>query len=54
MSTIKGIISPILTPMHADETIHELELRKQVPRHAPGIVPRLQGFATRLPSRTQP
>ena len=29
---IKGIIPPILTPMNADETINERELRNQVNR----------------------
>jgi len=29
---IKGIIPPIITPMHADETINEEELRRQVNR----------------------
>ena len=27
---IKGIIAPLLTPMNADETINEKELRNQV------------------------
>lgn len=29
---IKGIIPPIITPMHADETVNEQELRRQVNR----------------------
>lgn len=32
MQEIKGIIVPILTPMHEDETINEQELRRQIER----------------------
>lgn len=32
LSRIKGIIPPIITPMNADESINEEELRKQVNR----------------------
>ena len=36
--SIKGIIPPIITPMNADESVNEIELRRQVERQIEGGV----------------
>ncbi len=43
---IRGIIPPIITPMNADESIHEEELRNQVNRQIEGGVHGLFPFGT--------
>lgn len=43
---IKGIIPPIITPMHADESINTAELRRQVDRQIENGVHALFCFGT--------
>lgn len=43
---LKGIIPPILTPMHDDESINVEELRRQVDRMIEGGVHALFPFGT--------
>lgn len=46
MVTIRGIVSPIITPMKADESVHEEELRNQVNRQIQAGVHGLFPFGT--------
>ena len=43
---IKGIIPPVVTPMHADETVNTAELRNQVERQIQGGVHGIFPFGT--------
>ena len=46
MNTVRGIIPPIITPMHEDETVNYTELKNQIGRQIAGGVHGIFCFGT--------